>query len=280
MISNDLFKQLCKDEVCGVLVTVISTDALGPAQEGDSLFWADGKLIAGTVGGGANEQQVLQACAVLDEKQKVMEITPPLSGILPSCGGTLRVRFDRLNLAEKEDVAFLQKQRKRVPGSRLVLFGAGHVVQELTWLADRNNFRCVVVDFRQELMVSDNFPAAVSLDCCSAKEWLQEGDVAAEDYIIIAGPDHATDLSILELVAETSAHYVGVMGSKRKIGSFVEILQKKYLYQTLEGRLFAPIGLDISSKRPSEVAVSIVAELISIRANSKELTPVMNGKPV
>lgn len=279
MISNELLIKLCKEKVCGILATVISCDGQGPAQKGDFLFWANGKLVAGTVGGGANEQQVLQACAELDDKQKVVEINSLLSGFLPSCGGTLQVRLDRLNLAENEDVALLQKRQKTVSLSRLILFGAGHVVQELAWLADRNSFCCTVVDPRQELMVSDNFPVTATLACKSVKEWLQEGNVVVEDFIVIAGPDHATDLTVLEQVAETRAHYVGAMGSTRKIGSFVKVLQKKSLYQSLEGRLFAPIGIDISSKRPSEVAVSIVAQLISIRANSKILTPVISGNP-
>ena len=215
----------------------------------------------------------MQACVELDEKQKVLEVNSSLlSGFLSSCGGTLRVRLDRLDLGDQDDVTFLQKQQQTAPWSRLVLFGAGHVVQELAWLADRNSFRCLVVDPRQELLIADNFPGTVSLVCRPAKDWLrEEGDVTMEDFIIIAGPDHATDLCVLEQVAKTRAHYVGVMGSKRKIGSFTEILQKKSLYQALEGRLFAPIGINISSKRPSEVAVSIVAELISIRANSKVL---------
>jgi xanthine dehydrogenase accessory factor len=271
MISNNLLIQLCKDEVCGVLATVISTDGLGPAQKGDSLFWADGKLVFGTVGGGANEQQVLQVCAELRESQKVMEINTLLSGVLPSCGGTLQVRFDNLDLKRVTDIDFLKKQLKGAARSRLILFGAGHVVQELAWLADRNGFSCTIVDPRQELMVADNFPSTVSLVRSSADEWLAKDDVVVQDFIIIAGPDHATDLSVLEQVAETHAHYVGVMGSKRKIGSFIEILQKKSLYQILEGRLFAPVGIAISSKKPSEVAVSIVAELIAIRANSKVL---------
>jgi xanthine dehydrogenase accessory factor len=266
MISSDLIEQFCRERLCGVLATVLSVDGSGPAQQGDYLFWAGGKLLAGTVGGGANEQQVLKACADFSKKQQVVSIFSPPSGLLPSCGGKLEVRLNRLDLAKEEDIALLKKQQKGRGGNRLLLFGAGHVVQELAWLADRNRFSCVVVDPRRELMSNTNFPAGVSLICCSVDDYLQRSVVTADNYIVIAGPDHAVDLRILELVAITQAHYVGVMGSKRKIGSFIERLQKKSLLQLLDGRLFAPIGIGISSRRPSEVAVSIVAELISIRA--------------
>ena len=266
MIADKVIEQFCEDKISGVLATVISTDGLGPAQKGDCLFWAAGKLLAGTVGGGANEKQVLEACARLAEKQKVLKIISPLAGSLPSCGGLLEVRLDRLDLAQKEDIVFFKKQQKDTDSSKLLLFGAGHVVQELAWLADRNGFSSVVVDPRSELLLSENFPADVNLVCCPVDKWLQKNNVAKSDYIIIAGPDHATDLAVLEQAATTQAHYIGVMGSKRKIESFTKVLRKKSLFQFVEGRLFAPIGLKIPSKRPSEVAVSIVAELISVRA--------------
>ncbi|RUM43583.1 MAG: hypothetical protein DSY80_05355 [Desulfocapsa sp.] len=268
MISDTLIKQLCRDKVCGVLATILSTDGLGPAQKGDSLLWVDGKRLAGTVGGGENEQKVLQVCAEFREKQQVLEIKSSLSGLLSSCGGTLEVRFEQLDFSDPEGVEVLKKQGIERTGSRLLLFGAGHVVQEVSWLADRNGFFCLVIDPRQDLMISAHFPVGTTLACCSVDNWLQKERVREEDYIIIAGPDHATDLAVLELAAGTVAHYIGVMGSSRKIASFTKILKKKSLYSHLTGRLFAPIGIDIPSRKPPEVAVSIVAELISVRAKS------------
>ncbi len=266
MIPNKVIEQFCEDKISGVLATVIRTDGLGPAQKGDYLFWAADKLVAGTVGGGANEKQVLEACARLSEKRKIIKIVSPLAGSLPSCGGILEVRLDRLDLTQKEDIVFFKKQQKDTGGSKLLLFGAGHVVLELAWLADRNGFSSVVVDPRSDLLLSEKFPADVNLVCSPVDKWLQKNNVTESDYIIIAGPDHATDLAVLEQAAATQAHYIGVMGSKRKIESFTKVLRKKSLFQLIEGRLFAPIGLKIPSKRPSEVAVSIVAELISVRA--------------
>jgi len=268
MISDILIEQLCKEKICGVLATVLAMDGLGPAQKGDSLLWAEGKRIAGTVGGGENEKQVLQACAELDEKQKVLEISSRLSGLLPSCGGTLQVRLQQLDFSDPEVVELLKNQQKTAAGNRLLLFGAGHVVQELCWLATRNDFSCVVVDPRKDLMIPGNYPGGTDLFCCLVDSWLQREDVRKGDYIIIAGPDHAGDLTVLEQAAETAAHYIGVMGSRKKIKSFIDILKKKSLYSLLENRLYAPIGIDIPSRKPPEVAVSIVAELISVRAKS------------
>ncbi len=266
MLSKLLFNELCHKKTCGILATVISSDRNGPARQGDKLLWADGKLIAGTVGGGSNEQQVLQACADLTTQEQIIEISSFLPGTLPSCGGTLQIKLTKVDFGNPEEAASLKKELARNTQGKLYLMGAGHVAQEVAWLADRNNFQVHIVDLREELLQTSRFPENCCLYCESGKHFFSENTPSSKDFIIIAGPDHATDLAVLEHAATTSAHYIGVMGSKKKIGSFQEILKKKNLWQAVEGRLYAPIGIKISSKTPSEVAVSIVAELIQVRA--------------
>ena len=197
MIRDESVRKLCKEKVSGVLATVIAADGLGPAQQGDALFCADGKCLAGTVGGGENEQQVLKACVALNEKQKVVESRPPLSGLLHACGGTLQVRLDRLDLAREEDLHYFQKLCEPDTADRLLLFGAGHVVRELIWLADRTGFSSLVIDPRKELLPDSELPQTVSRICSPAIEWLADESVTAADRIIIAGPDHATDQASL-----------------------------------------------------------------------------------
>lgn len=266
MVKDEVITKLCDESRSGVLAKVLSSDGLGPTQQGDALFWSEGRRVVGTVGGGENEQQVLEACAALDKKQKIVEIKPASPAILPSCGGTLQVRLDRLDLSLEEDQKYFRAQLQRKDSGRLLLFGAGHVVQELVWLADRTGFSSVIIDPRQSLLEAADLPQTVSCVCSAATEWLDRGVVGTADYIIIAGPDHATDLAVLQKAAGTAAHYIGVMGSSRKIESFVTLLRKEGVYPSLERRLYAPIGMDIPSKRPAEVAVSIVAQLIAVRA--------------
>ena len=267
MIKPEVVTQLCAEKISGVLATVVNTDGLGPAQKGDHLFWGKGKLLAGTVGGGENEQQVLKACAALDVQRKIIDVVPLFSGVTSSCGGSLQVRLEQLNLALEEDVALLKNVQGKSEAGRLLLCGAGHVVKELVWLADRTGFHSVIVDPRAELLQGDELPSTASRIYGLPSSWLSKSTVRASDYIIIAGPDHATDLTVLQQAYETAAHYVGVMGSSRKIGAFTAFLQQQGLDPTLEGRLYAPIGLDIPSKRPAEVAVSIVGQLIAVRAD-------------
>ncbi len=157
---------------------------------------------------------------------------------------------------------FLQPLNRR---GRLFLFGAGHVAREVAWLADRTGFQVILVDPRSELMAAQRFPATCGLHLKNAEQFFSDNTVGSRDYLVIAGPDHGTDLTTLLQAAKTSAGYIGVMGSKNKIGSFEKVLKKKALWKTLKGRLHAPIGIAIPSKTPAEVAVSIVAELIAVR---------------
>lgn len=89
--------------------------------------------------------------------------------------------------------------------------------------------------------------------------------VTANTYIIIVTRGHASDGEALKAVAETEAKYIGMIGSKKK----TEFLMKKLLdegvsRQALE-KVYAPVGLDISSEEPNEIALGIVAEMLLIK---------------
>lgn len=263
MISKELFDTLCTDKVCAVIATLISIDGQGPARVGDSLLWANGKLIAGTIGGGNNEQQILNACSSLTGDNEVIEVSSFLPGTLPTCGGTLKIQLEKIDFGNPEQTEIWKEKLTRKNGDRLLLMGAGHVIREVAWLADRNGFQVTVIDSRLELMQEKYFPENCKLLLMQSSDFLSENIPEAQDFIVIAGPDHASDLSVLTEIIRSPAHYIGVMGSKKKITFFKEILQKKDLWQDAAERIYAPIGIPIPSRTPAEVAVSIVAELIT-----------------
>jgi xanthine dehydrogenase accessory factor len=267
MISELAFNALCTNQTRGVMATVITSDGRGPARPGDRLLWAEGQLIAGTVGGGSNERQVLDACAALTTQENIIKISSFLPGALPSCGGTLTIQLKKIDFGKPEEASSWKKELEQSRGARLFLMGAGHVAREVSWLADRNNFQVIIADPRKELMQEDQFPQSCTLHHEQYTQFLSVTITHSNDFIVITGPDHATDLAVLEQALRTSAHYIGVMGSKKKIASFKEILKKKELWQAAANRIYAPIGIPISSRTPAEVAVSIVAELIQVRAH-------------
>jgi xanthine dehydrogenase accessory factor len=76
-------------------------------------------------------------------------------------------------------------------------------------------------------------------------------------------------MTVLAQCLRTDAAYIGMIGSQRKIGLIYEKLLEQGLTQEDLGRVHAPIGLEIGAETPEEIAVSIVGELIKVRAGVK-----------
>ena len=78
-------------------------------------------------------------------------------------------------------------------------------------------------------------------------------------------------MRVLAWAVRTEARYIGMIGSKRKVISVYQALEKEgYSPEEFE-RVHAPVGLEIGALSPEEIAVSITAELIAVRRNAKNL---------
>ncbi len=84
-------------------------------------------------------------------------------------------------------------------------------------------------------------------------------------YIVIVTRGHLYDGYVLEQAVKTQARYIGMIGSKKKIRILFQNLMEKGIHRDTLKKVFAPIGLDINSETPEEIAVSIVAQLIKVR---------------
>ena len=93
----------------------------------------------------------------------------------------------------------------------------------------------------------------------------------ASSYLVIVTRGHKEDMRVLAWAVRTSARYIGMIGSKRKVLSVYKALEQEgYRAEEME-RVYAPMGLDIGALSPEEIAVSIVAELIAVRRNAETL---------
>lgn len=84
-------------------------------------------------------------------------------------------------------------------------------------------------------------------------------------YLVIVTRGHRDDMRILRWAVTTSARYVAMVGSKRKVISTVKELEKEGLPRSLFERIHAPMGLEIGAISPEEIAISVVAEMIAVR---------------
>jgi cation diffusion facilitator CzcD-associated flavoprotein CzcO len=150
---------------------------------------------------------------------------------------------------------------------RLVLFGAGHIAVPTAALARSVGFAVHVVDDREELATPERFPGC-ELTQRDAASLLKRNRLGDRDYVLIVTHDHHLDEELLALALQQSSAYIGLVGSKRKVFRLLQRISARRGPQDLS-RVFAPVGLDIGAQSPAEIAVSIVAELIALRAGKQ-----------
>jgi xanthine dehydrogenase accessory factor len=148
------------------------------------------------------------------------------------------------------------------------VFGGGHVAQELVPLLVHLGFRCVVFDDREDFASVELFPTAEKAILGKFENIGEYVTLSEKDYAVIITRGHLWDFDAWAFALSTKAAYIGVIGSKSKHKFIKEKLQARgFESKDIDApRVHAPIGIDLKSDTPAEIAVSIAAELILARA--------------
>lgn len=152
-----------------------------------------------------------------------------------------------------------------VPAPQLVLFGGGHVSKAIARIAKTVGFHIVVVEDRPFFASAERFPEADQLVVSNFDSVMGKLAIDTESYLVAVTRGHQWDQTVIEQVAWTSARYIGMIGSRRKIALMWKKLEEKGIPRPLLNRIHAPVGLDIHADTPEEIAVSVVAQLIQVR---------------
>ncbi|HEV3122367.1 MAG TPA: XdhC family protein, partial [Isosphaeraceae bacterium] len=185
----------------------------------------------------------------------------------PDAGAATALAAGLLPLAERprpstrHGVAYLPT----LPRIRLVIVGAGHVGQAVAELAARVDFDLWVVDDRRQYCNAERFPHAERLIVGPIDEALPALEINPHTFALIVTRGHGHDQEALYHLCRTSAAYVGLIGSKRKIRLIFDGLREMAIPAEVLARVTAPVGFDIGSQTVPEIAVSIVAELVARR---------------
>jgi len=152
-----------------------------------------------------------------------------------------------------------------LPVSELLLFGAGHVAQSVAKIAAMAGFEVTVVDDREAYANRERFPSAANVVVAEFDKALKNVSPRENSYIVIVTRGHRDDMRILRWAVATTARYVGMIGSRRKVAALYKELEKEGISATAFERVNAPVGLEIGAVTPEEIAVAIVAELIACK---------------
>ncbi|HDH58031.1 MAG TPA: xanthine dehydrogenase [Bacteroidetes bacterium] len=249
-IWNEL-TQLEKGGVPAALVTVIRTQGSTPREVGAKMIITmDGK-ISGTIGGSAVEALVIEKAKEAILKGKVLRVEYNLDDVEKAstgmiCGGKMEFFIEPL---------------KRFP--RLYIFGGGHVGLALADMAAVLGYPHIVIDDRPEYTTSDRFPHALERHTGSFADLASRIEYVQPAYVIIVTRCHDTDLEVMRGVLGKPYEYLGMICSRKKRAEVFKILEEEGFSKEELGRVHAPIGLDIGSKTPAEIAISIMAEVIA-----------------
>ena len=146
------------------------------------------------------------------------------------------------------------------------IFGAGHVSQQIVPLSETVGFKTVVLDDRAEYANGKRFPSSSKIILLESFDHLPELAIDEDGYIVIVTRGHLHDKTILTQALKTKAGYIGMIGSRRKRDKIFEVLACEGFGKQDFERVYSPIGTDIGAETPEELAVSIVGELIKVRA--------------
>ena len=251
----DLFEEVVKLRRAGrrgALATIVHTNGSIPSYESSRMLVREDGSIAGTIGGGCVEAEVWAAAKEVMQKEAPRKMVFNLNneasydnGLI--CGGTLEVFVEPI-----------------LPQPVVVLFGGGHVSMAVAKSAVAAGFGVSVVDDRETFANVQRFPMAQEI-YTSYEEAFEKLQPNESTFLVIVTRGHKEDMRVLAWAVRTGARYVGMIGSKRKVISVYKALEKDGYREEEFEQVFAPMGLDIGALSPEEIAISIVAELISVR---------------
>jgi xanthine dehydrogenase accessory factor len=250
-VSTTIERILNEGRVC-VLVTLVE----GRANVGAKLLHDSSGEWTGTLGDEALDVAVTRQCmaflASRDDARTffVKEFAPELVG-----SSEVRLLFERIQ-----------------PERRIVICGAGHVGASLARLASMVGYEVTLIDDRAEFLIPDFFRDE-NIELVKASDW---GDAVRAAIgngggvaVAIVTRGHNEDEECLRAVVSTNPDYIGLIGSKRRTNIVLERLRSAGAEESKLKKVHAPIGLDIGAVTPEEVALAILAEVISERRGGK-----------
>jgi xanthine dehydrogenase accessory factor len=245
MITQNPIVQLAdaiQSKQLAILATVIDVKGASPAKVGGQIVLLSDGMTVGTVGGGKLESSILADAQAAHEAGQprlahyaLKEEGQDSIGTL--CGGEVTV--------------FIQPY---LPPAQLIIVGGGHIGRPLKIMGELAGFDVILVDV---VPGSADIPE------------LEAVHLKTDSFIVLITTDHVSDEAALRQVITSPARYIGMIGSRHKCKTIIESLRKDGISEESLSRVYAPIGLDLGGPAPEEIAVAILAEVISVQRGGK-----------
>jgi xanthine dehydrogenase accessory factor len=270
------------------LATLVDVRNAAPAPLGATMAVTSDARIAGDIGAGCYEGEIVEACMATagDGVRRLLELDLTSDDIVSGgsgCGGFLEV------VTWRPDPAFLQTASEIAAGRRdvrfdldyaresgerrtfaavvparrtLVVVGGTSLAAELAAISARLDNRTIVVDPRPAFATRERLPAADEI----LLQWPEEvlpGLLSERTPLVVVSHDPKIDLPALRCGLESDTPYIGLLGSRRAQAARREALRIEGFDAAALGRIRGPAGLDIGGVSMAETALSILAEIVA-----------------
>ncbi len=231
--------------------TIINATLKGtPRKAGAKMLVFEDGSIWGTIGGGRNEKAAIAECLKAIKSGKTTTVTYNYFGREGEsvCGGQMNVFIEPI-----------------APAYQLIICGAGHIALPLSAMATMLGFKVTIIDSRKEFATTKRFPHVDKVICADPAKELSKIKFNPRIFVTVVTHGNEGDYACLKAIAKSDAGYIGVISSQPKRVKFTKRLKSEGVSEKYLKGIHIPMGLDIGSQTPEEIATSICAEMIKIK---------------
>ena len=247
-LSQELV-EVTEQGAAAVLATVVEAQGGAKIEPGAKCLIRDGKVRAETIG----DAKTIDAILRESDAHMRAEKSQLVSLLIPEIAAKLEVFFEVMPAPAK-----------------LIVVGAGHIAVPLVRIAKVLEFHVTVIDDRLLYANRERFPDADDILVGDMAQMLKEMTLTPSCYIVLITRGHAYDEPCLRQIIHSQAKYIGMIGSRRRIKAcFQRFRDEEKVAEEVIDRVYAPIGLDIATETPAEIALSILGEVIKVSRGGK-----------
>ncbi len=242
-----------KGEVFAV-AKLILVNGHAPQTPGTSMIIKRNKSIEFTIGGGPFEAEVIEDALSLINSEKVI------------IQKKYKLNIKELGMYCSGEAVVLIEVLK--PPPKLFIFGAGHVGGKLAVISSQLDiFNIFLIDDRKEFLDEGLFSQYENLKLIHTDEkWIKGVPEPDKDsFLVVLTRCHGTDKNLIKNYIDKNYAYLGMLGSQTKVKKMWKELQIEGVDEENLKKVYAPIGLKISAKNPSEISISILGEILKIK---------------
>jgi xanthine dehydrogenase accessory factor len=151
------------------------------------------------------------------------------------------------------------------PATTLIVFGAGHVAMPLAAFAKALGWRTMIVDARERYATRERFPEADEIRIGMLGEIAEQLAYNQSTFVVLVAHDYKFEVPVLRAVLRAQPAYIGLLGSRARGRRILEFMAEEGFTPDALARVHVPVGLDIGAQTAAEIALSIVAEAVSVR---------------